>query len=60
MHTRSKRYRRRQQARLRRAAVAAGREAKVNENRLAVRVAKCLRKVKDSPIGPEQPPALDP
>jgi hypothetical protein len=52
MHTRSKRYKRRQRARLRRAAAHAAREAsKINENRLALRVAKVLRKFKDAPIG---------
>ena len=51
MHTRSKRYRRRQRARRRRAALDATREAsQMNENRLALRVAKCLRKVKRAPI----------
>jgi hypothetical protein len=51
------RYRRRLQARLRRAAEHAAREAgQVNENRLALRVAKCLRNFKSSPIGTVKTP----
>jgi hypothetical protein len=61
MHTRSKRYRRRQRARLRRAAEHAAREAgQVNENRLVLHIAKCLQKFRAAPIGAAKIPLSTP